>query len=689
QMIFRESPLIPLKNTSDPTITPKLRLTHSGTSPLAITSFDNASIFNVTRSISVNDWGAVNLNDTISINVSTDFDSFSVYFLTDIINHVHLQRSMVLGNTTNADVSVEDDGPLPNSDVTQMHVVFNTTIQSVNLSLIYIITDALTVNSGTFTLGAPSDPNLPYRFSLDAIFYPWYSFAITSFDFYGGTRTEVGSENVSLSTSIPKSSDVGGSFDYITSAETQFSYLHYSLNELSSFNYSMLSNYGYNLANLGTRKFIPAFNESFLPQMTQKVTFDVYFQGAFLEYTRIDSTIDINPWNTVSHTEVITISNKGVPGALPGGPKETATASGPAPIVLYVPVDSGELQGVYARDSLGNLTNSNTIFRSDEPGYAKNVTAIRVVPRIEFSPGTNLTITVGYQIKNSVALEEKGGILTPSWNLMTPLVSEYNWTVREMNVKIIFPTLASAGPLDANALSIWNPDSVSYPASQSLFSFNLIGFSRPSIEMHFKDIGPSKNVVLPINFSLPPFIGWFIEPFLFVVFFFIIGILLVFFRTLSFRLSPVVNVEREKEDVPFDLIEGYVKFYQEKTALRSRMTKLEEKKKQMKKVDYDKQRQTLESKAANVDRDLLKYTQALSKRGGRFREAVRSIEISETSRDDILRNLTDLDKKKRQQRISPDIYMKLRDDYTKKLRRANTTIERVLVDLRSLLTEKR
>jgi chromosome segregation ATPase len=172
------------------------------------------------------------------------------------------------------------------------------------------------------------------------------------------------------------------------------------------------------------------------------------------------------------------------------------------------------------------------------------------------------------------------------------------------------------------------------------------------------------------------------------VFFLIIGIVLVAVRATSYRLTPVVGSIKEKEDVPFDLVEGFVRFYQEKTAIRQRMNDLDSKRGRLKKGDYDKQKQTLESKATNTDRDLMKYTQTLSDKGGRYREAVRQIEIAEATLDDILRNITDLNKKKRQKRIRSEIHARLLDDYTKKLKRANTTIERVLVDLRSLLTEK-
>ena len=63
--------------------------------------------------------------------------------------------------------------------------------------------------------------------------------------------------------------------------------------------------------------------------------------------------------------------------------------------------------------------------------------------------------------------------------------------------------------------------------------------------------------------------------------------------------------------------------------------------------------------------------------------------MAETEREDYLKNLNDLDKKKRQQRLRPEIYSRMKDDYTKRLKKVNSTIDHVLIDLRGLLTERK
>ncbi|MHA2337140.1 MAG: hypothetical protein ACXACX_07545 [Candidatus Hodarchaeales archaeon] len=659
--------------------------------PFNIADFGENHNINLTRSISVNDWGVVILADTLNVSVPSEseskFSSFEIYFSEDFVNNVHFQQIYVQNSSTAIKASIEEMKPEVVNGIGTFHFNFNASTSNVTLSVTFSISDSVSKNKEL--LGNLADSIYPYKFSGENLFYPWYSIPITNYDLFYNAAGKIGRRALLNNTVIPNTETVGGDFEAVfEEAQTQPIGTHYTLNEIQSINRDALSSYEYNLGSLGTKKFIPAFDTSFEENMTQNVAFDVFFEASLVEFTKVDSTIIIDTWGSTTHIEEITLKNGGVSDAQIPGPREAGTTTvGAIPVVLYLPVQLENLFGVRARDSLGNLSNTNTIYRSDEPGYAQNLTAIRVVPRLTISPGEEYKFSLTYQITNKRSLNEKEGFLTPAFDLSTPLMTMFNWTVRELNLKIIFPIGASMNFNENNNRS-WLPNSVETVSSPSLFGLELIGLGRPTLSLTFEDVSYLRNVEILIHFSMPPIIGWFFEPFLFMVFFLIIGIVLVAVRATSYRLTPVVGSIKEKEDVPFDLVEGFVRFYQEKTAIRQRMNDLDSKRGRLKKGDYDKQKQTLESKATNTDRDLMKYTQTLSDKGGRYREAVRQIEIAEATRDDILRNITDLNKKKRQKRIRSEIHARLLDDYTKKLKRANTTIERVLVDLRSLLTEK-
>jgi hypothetical protein len=659
--------------------------------PYNIADFDEDHNINLTRSISVNDWGVVILQDTLNVSVPAEselsFSSFEIYFSENYVNNIHFQQINIQNSTTPIKASAEEMKPVVENGIGTFHFNFNSSTSNVTLTVSFSISDSISKNKDT--LGNLAELVYPYKFSGETLFYPWYNIPITNYDMFYNADGRIGRRAILNGTVIPNTENIGGEYEAINEeAQPQPNSIHYTLDEIQSIDRDALSSYGYNLGSLGSKKFIPAFDTSLEENMTQNAVFDVFFEASLLEFTKVDSTIIVDTWGTTTHIEEITLKNDGVSDAHVSGPREAGViTTGAVPIALYVPVQLENLIGVRARDSLGNLSNTNTVFRSDEPGYGKNLTAIRVFPRLTISPGEEYSFSLTYQITNKRSLNEKEGFLTPAFDLSTPLMSMFNWTVRELNVKIVFPIGASMDFDESNTRS-WLPNINEKISSPSLFGLELVGLGRPTLNLTFEDVSYLRNVEILIHFSMPPIIGWFFEPFLFMVFFLIIGIVLVAVRATSHRLTPVVGSMKEKEDVPFDLVEGFVRFYQEKTAIRQRMNDLDSKKGRLKRGDYDKQKQTLESKAANVDRDLMKYTQTLSDKGGRYRDAVRQIEIAEATRDDILRNILDLNKKKRQKRIRSEIHARLLDDYTKKLKRVNTTIERVLVDLRSLLTEK-
>jgi hypothetical protein len=65
---------------------------------------------------------------------------------------------------------------------------------------------------------------------------------------------------------------------------------------------------------------------------------------------------------------------------------------------------------------------------------------------------------------------------------------------------------------------------------------------------------------------------------------------------------------------------------------------------------------------------------------------MRSIEVAEASREDYLINIESLEKKKSQGRIGKEAYARLKIDYDKKLKKSNNSIDKVLIELRNLLT---
>ncbi|MHA1167050.1 MAG: hypothetical protein ACTSRU_04450, partial [Candidatus Hodarchaeales archaeon] len=95
------------------------------------------------------------------------------------------------------------------------------------------------------------------------------------------------------------------------------------------------------------------------------------------------------------------------------------------------------------------------------------------------------------------------------------------------------------------------------------------------------------------------------------------------------------------------------------------------------------------NKQIDIDRQLVHSTKELSKIGTRYRDACRNIQLAESEREDIIKNLENLEKRKKASRIDRETYIRLQRQYEKRLKRSNSTIDKVLIDLRSMLTEKK
>ena len=103
--------------------------------------------------------------------------------------------------------------------------------------------------------------------------------------------------------------------------------------------------------------------------------------------------------------------------------------------------------------------------------------------------------------------------------------------------------------------------------------------------------------------------------------------------------------------------------------------------------EYEQTRNILRNRQQGVDRSIVTISKKLAEEGPRYRVSMRSIEVAEANREDILINIESLERKKTQGRIGKDAYTKLKINYDKQLRKANNEVDKVLIDLRSLLTK--
>jgi hypothetical protein len=175
------------------------------------------------------------------------------------------------------------------------------------------------------------------------------------------------------------------------------------------------------------------------------------------------------------------------------------------------------------------------------------------------------------------------------------------------------------------------------------------------------------------------------SPLIFSFGFFLLGLAYIGVR--SIRIGG--EAYTEVKEIPYELIENYVRTYEEKTAIRERIRRLDRQRKTGKATDreYQKAKRILQNKLTDIDRNLVDSTRTLAKKGRAYEAFTHSIEVAEAEREDVLANLERLEKRKTAGRIGKDAYRRLKNNYERRLKKANNTVDRVLIELRSLIPE--
>ncbi|MHA2363648.1 MAG: hypothetical protein ACXAC7_06800 [Candidatus Hodarchaeales archaeon] len=622
----------------------------------------------VDRSIISNDWGYVTIIETVTLQNSSTFNAFHYSITTELYDHVQYMKVHINegGDDQDISTSLENDNTTATWTVSIPEVSDDTT-STYRFQIVLAIANTFTTIRDTLA----GVDGYPFRFE-GYNFYPWFDFPITELSVTAGIESVDTNQKYDNDTNLPKPSDVNGNFEDFENTTMSLG-LYSEITSVPGIAQTTIANLYPNAAD---REIIPEYHPETAEALTQPVRFDAYFENAPLEYKSVESIIDINQWGSVFHTERITMVHRGVEGQNIGGPID------PKDIPIFINVFGIKTFSAY--DAYGNLSDSTKEFRDEfSSPHTPNITLVKVAPRVAVSPGNEFTIEMKYEVRHDYRLYETSGFLTPAGNLTIPAMSIFNWTNTKTSIKVIFPPLAS---IKLPKTTMWGQ-----PVSnvKRTTTPGLLGFPRPTLEITISDFSYYDNTIETIQYSFTPVIGLFFEPILFMLLFSFLGLLYVLIRNFSFALGQAVTPSTSEVTIPFDLIRGFVINYEEKTALRARVTSLEKKRKNLKKMEFQKQKQTLLNKQVSVDRELVKFTSELSEKGARYRDAVRSIELAEAEREQALSNLTDLETKKKQKRMRAEIYNKLKEDYSRRLRRSNATIERVLVNLRSLLTERR
>ena len=509
----------------------------------------------------------------------------------------------------------------------------------------------------------------PYHFNMS--FLPLISIPITRYDidWKVGTEIEVNFKNETI---LPGETNFTGVLLRTTQGIT-----FENITELTGIDRTILngSDYNYNMTALENKSFIPAYSSFLAANLSLYLSFD-YFQLAQtkIEFAYLKTTIEMSEWGYVYTNHEIMIKNVG----LRSGSTYSTDLGGPtfSTIGFYLPKTASKI-GLH--DKYGNLTPSVVL---DSVLQKKS---LEVNPRIEIDQDTEYHLYLSYRESVSELVKDRGG---GKISLSIPLSMNFNWTVREFELDIFIPHGSSYSRqkiVETIESATLRQTTFNSSVQKRELGFGFGFFNKPGIKVNFTELTPLSNKIVNIDFGLDPFV-FLKTPFSIVLFVLTLGIIYALVRNISFGARPrAVSLE----EIPLDLIREFVKSYEEKTALREQILRLDNKRKSknISAREFEQTRTILLNRQQRIDRTLVNVSSKLSDEGPRYRVAMRSIEVAEANREAILLNIDSLEKKKTQGRIGKEAYAKLKLNYDKQLRKANNDVDKVLIELRSLLTK--
>ena len=629
-----------------------------------ITEFTSTShLINVDRIITANQYGYTSSRTKIQISTNTSQDINALNYTLPTMEYNNSKYFRIYSeNDTETENTTFDE--YKGNETTEIVIKFPTIGIEEIVTLIIEMDhpNAITFDENDELV----ESEYPYHFNIS--FMPLITIPITSYNLEWRVGTDIGM-NVDNDTLNPTEANFTGN---IIQEGTVLRYE--DIQEIATINRELLNQTmygGYNLTALENRSFIPSYSSNIAQNLTDTLTFDYYqVGGTFMTFTSMVTTIEVSEWGTVYTKQLITLKNIG----LQSGPVlSTAIGGVTFPTLSFVVPDSAGKIGI--KDNYGNVT---PLVNADPVTQKKT---IEFKPRIQIEQGAEFQIVLSYAQPSSMVIDNLGG---GKVELLTSLSSTFNCTIENYVLELLFPFGSSIARTKiseaATKSSMRNPGPLtSIQKTQFLGLFNSRGY-----RFSFEDLTPLSNRQVRIEFGLNP-LNQLYTPLAFSIFFLIIGLAYALVRNFSFgyKTSKLVL-----EEIPLDMIKSFVKSYEEKTAIREQILRLDRKRKSknISAREYEQTKIILRNQQQQNDRAIVSVSRKLAEENPRIRISMRSIEVAEASREDYLINIESLEKKKTQGRIGKEAYAKLKIDYDNKLRKANNEIDKVLIELRNLLS---
>lgn len=250
---------------------------------------------------------------------------------------------------------------------------------------------------------------------------------------------------------------------------------------------------------------------------------------------------------------------------------------------------------------------------------------------------------------------------TESWSrhqFKTKLFENFDWTVKELAVRIVLPEGASY-------LASHPQGNVTKKNGQQAITYML------------RNVTPLHNLDLTVEYGYIMFWSAF-RPTLWIAF--IVFAICAAAILQGYRKPPAPPMPAEN----LELIGSFVEVCDERTALRAELESLKEdvSRKKIRKKEYKRRKKVVEQQLYTLDKEFASLKKELRKIGLRYAESVKRIEVAETEIETARADAHKIEIQYRAGKVSRDAYEKLRDTYKKRINRAKTTIDDVIIGLK-------
>ncbi len=629
-----------------------------------ITKFTNTSHWiNVTREIKANKHAYTTSLTTILLynNITDEINTL------DYIIPTHEYKDTKHFEVYSENGTIDVSSPIENNDTTTFTIEFPTVEYKESIEIVISMDHPNAIISEDEAI--LDDTEFPFQFNLS--FIPLISLPITKYELeWEIDKDEAIEANIENDSIYPTENQYTG-----YSTVNDYGFEMKNITELASVNRSLLisSEYGnYNLTNLQNRGFIPAYNSNLKENLTSFLALN-YFQhgGTKLEFSKLSTTVTVTEYGSMTTEHEFTIQNNG----LKSGDVLSTALGGPSfpHFTIKLPEKSYDFS---IFDKYGNVSTQTRI------DTTANLMYLEITPRIQIEQGAQYNLSLSYREKTEDIAKEMG---SGKVELQIPLTINFDWVVKSFEFSLLLPWGSDFS--NQNILGIIeNTTSRTSLSISQVSNRGLLGlFNKNGPKVIFNEFTPLNNKEVTITFGLNPF--YLLQTPLSICFLiFILGFSYTIIRNISFGFKRTIT---PLEEIPLDLIKDFVKTYEEKTAIREQMLRLDRKRKSrnINSREYEKTKTLLKNRQRHADQSIVTASKKLAEEGPRYRVSMRSIEVAEANREDILKNIDSLERKKNQGRIGKEAYAKLKISYNKQLRKANNEIDKVLIDLRSLLTE--